>query len=121
MSVELDVKGLNCPLPVLRVKKRVRDLAAEEPLRILATADEETTMAGARAIAAAAGKIGDRPAIGESIDLQMPHRAQGPWPVVPQFGEAGGALMLNRAAMEAKAASLGLFLYGFSPTLGVGS
>ncbi len=35
--------------------------------------------------------------------------------------EAGGALMLNRPAMEAKAASLGLFLYGFSPTLGVGS
>ena len=37
MPVELDVKGLNCPLPVLRVKKRVRDLAADEPLRILAT------------------------------------------------------------------------------------
>jgi hypothetical protein len=35
--------------------------------------------------------------------------------------EAGGALMLNRAAMESKAASLGLFLYGFSPDLGVGS
>ena len=35
--------------------------------------------------------------------------------------EAGGALMLNRPAMEAKATSLGLFLYGFSPTLGVGS
>ncbi|MBI1252775.1 MAG: DUF1009 domain-containing protein [Hyphomonas sp.] len=33
--------------------------------------------------------------------------------------EAGGALMLNRAAMEAKASSLGLFLYGFSPALGV--
>lgn len=32
--------------------------------------------------------------------------------------EAGGALMLNRLAMEAKAAALGLFLYGFSPTLG---
>jgi DUF1009 family protein len=35
--------------------------------------------------------------------------------------EAGGALMLNRAAMQAKATSLGLFLYGFSPTLGIGS
>lgn len=33
--------------------------------------------------------------------------------------EAGGALMLNRAAMEAKASSLGLFLYGFSPAFGV--
>jgi UDP-2,3-diacylglucosamine hydrolase len=32
--------------------------------------------------------------------------------------EAGGALMLNRTAMEAKAAELGLFLYGFPPALG---
>ncbi|MEX1250132.1 MAG: UDP-2,3-diacylglucosamine diphosphatase LpxI [Hyphomonas sp.] len=32
--------------------------------------------------------------------------------------EAGGALMLNRLAMEGKASALGLFLYGFSPTLG---
>jgi tRNA 2-thiouridine synthesizing protein A len=37
MSAELDVKGLNCPLPVLRVKKRMRDLGAGETLRILAT------------------------------------------------------------------------------------
>lgn len=35
--------------------------------------------------------------------------------------EAGGALMLNRPEMEAKATSLGLFLYGFPSTLGVGS
>jgi tRNA 2-thiouridine synthesizing protein A len=37
MPAELDVKGLNCPLPVLRVKKRVRDLGAAETLRIHAT------------------------------------------------------------------------------------
>lgn len=37
MPAELDVKGLNCPLPVLRVKKRMRDLPAAETLRILAT------------------------------------------------------------------------------------
>lgn len=35
--------------------------------------------------------------------------------------EAGGALMLNRPAMEAKAAALGLFLYGFPPALGTRS
>ncbi len=35
--------------------------------------------------------------------------------------EAGGALMLNRPAMESRAVSLGLFLYGFSPNLGVGT
>ena len=32
--------------------------------------------------------------------------------------EAGGALMLNRPAMEARASELGLFLYGFPPDLG---
>ena len=37
MAEELDVKGLNCPLPVLRVKKRMRDLAAGTELRVLAT------------------------------------------------------------------------------------
>jgi len=34
--------------------------------------------------------------------------------------EAGGALMLNRPAMEARARELGLFLYGFPPDLGMG-
>jgi hypothetical protein len=34
--------------------------------------------------------------------------------------EAGGALMLNRAAMEQKTRELGLFLYGFSSGFGAG-
>lgn len=34
--------------------------------------------------------------------------------------EAGGALMLNRAAMEQRANELGLFLYGFSSEFGAG-
>ena len=34
--------------------------------------------------------------------------------------EAGGALMLNRPAMEKRAQKLGLFLYGFSPETGLG-
>lgn len=33
----LDVKGLNCPLPVLRANKALRGLAAGDRLRILAT------------------------------------------------------------------------------------
>lgn len=33
----LDVKGLTCPLPVLRVRKRIRDLPAGGILTILAT------------------------------------------------------------------------------------
>ncbi len=37
MTASLDVKGLNCPLPVLRVKKKIKDLAVDETMRILAT------------------------------------------------------------------------------------
>jgi tRNA 2-thiouridine synthesizing protein A len=33
----LDVKGLNCPLPVLRANKVLRSMAAGEKLRVLAT------------------------------------------------------------------------------------
>lgn len=38
MSEEvLDVKGLNCPLPILRAKKALKDLAMGNTLRVLAT------------------------------------------------------------------------------------
>lgn len=37
MTAILDVKGLSCPLPVLRTQKRMRDLPPGETLRILAT------------------------------------------------------------------------------------
>ena len=33
----LDVKGLNCPLPVLRANRALRSLAPGEKLRVLAT------------------------------------------------------------------------------------
>jgi tRNA 2-thiouridine synthesizing protein A len=33
----LDVKGLACPLPVLRTKKKMRDVPAGAVLRVLAT------------------------------------------------------------------------------------
>lgn len=33
----LDVKGLNCPLPVLRANRALRSMAAGERLRVLAT------------------------------------------------------------------------------------
>jgi tRNA 2-thiouridine synthesizing protein A len=33
----LDVKGLNCPLPVLRANKALRPLAAGDELAVLAT------------------------------------------------------------------------------------
>ena len=34
---ELDTRGLNCPLPLLRVKKTLRDMQAGEVLGIVAT------------------------------------------------------------------------------------
>ncbi len=33
----LDVKGMNCPLPVLRANRALRGLAAGDKLRVLAT------------------------------------------------------------------------------------
>jgi len=34
---ELDARGLNCPLPILRAKKSIQALAAGQVLRIVAT------------------------------------------------------------------------------------
>lgn len=36
-SRELDTKGLSCPLPILRAKKAIGEMAAGEVLRVLAT------------------------------------------------------------------------------------
>ncbi len=33
----LDVKGLNCPLPILRAKKALKDIATGGTLQVLAT------------------------------------------------------------------------------------
>ena len=33
----LDVKGLNCPLPILRAKKALKDMPAGATLQVLAT------------------------------------------------------------------------------------
>ena len=34
---DLDVKGLNCPLPILRTKKALAEMQSGEVLRVLAT------------------------------------------------------------------------------------
>jgi tRNA 2-thiouridine synthesizing protein A len=34
---ELDARGLNCPLPILRAKKSLNDMTSGEMLKILAT------------------------------------------------------------------------------------
>ncbi len=35
--IDLDVRGLNCPLPILRTKQALRDMAVGERLRVQAT------------------------------------------------------------------------------------
>ncbi len=37
MIQTLDVKGLNCPLPILRTRKAIRGLSAGDVLHVLAT------------------------------------------------------------------------------------
>lgn len=37
MSTVLDVKGLNCPLPILRTKKAIKDIAVGDVLEVHAT------------------------------------------------------------------------------------
>ncbi|NOX50044.1 MAG: sulfurtransferase TusA family protein [Gammaproteobacteria bacterium] len=34
---ELDVKGLNCPMPLLKAKKALNEMAAAQRLRVFAT------------------------------------------------------------------------------------
>lgn len=34
---ELDTRGLNCPLPILKAKKALADMASGETLRVVAT------------------------------------------------------------------------------------
>lgn len=36
-DVTLDVKGLNCPMPILKAKKAIRDVPANGTLEVLAT------------------------------------------------------------------------------------
>ena len=37
MTTTLDTKGMNCPLPVLKAKKALKDLAAGDLLEVLST------------------------------------------------------------------------------------
>ncbi|OED34863.1 SirA family protein [Chromatiales bacterium (ex Bugula neritina AB1)] len=37
VSKELDASGLNCPMPILRAKKALKDMNSGEVLRIIAT------------------------------------------------------------------------------------
>jgi len=36
-DLELDARGLNCPLPILRAKKSIQTLSSGQVLRIIAT------------------------------------------------------------------------------------
>lgn len=36
-TATLDTKGLNCPIPILKVKKRIKDLQTGDTLEVLST------------------------------------------------------------------------------------
>jgi tRNA 2-thiouridine synthesizing protein A len=64
MPATLDAKGLKCPLPVLRIKKKMRDVAPGDVLTVEAT--DPGVVADAEAFCRAAGHalIGSREAAG---------------------------------------------------------
>ena len=37
MDMELDTKGMNCPMPILKAKKAMKDMAGGETLTVYAT------------------------------------------------------------------------------------
>lgn len=37
MTTTLDTKGMNCPLPILKAKKAIKDLDSGETLQVLST------------------------------------------------------------------------------------
>jgi len=37
VDIELDVKGLNCPMPLLKAKKAINEMAGGEKIKVLAT------------------------------------------------------------------------------------
>lgn len=37
MTTTLDTKGMNCPLPILKAKKAIKDLADGDTLQVLST------------------------------------------------------------------------------------
>ena len=37
MTTTLDTSGMNCPLPILKTKKAIKDLASGETLKVLST------------------------------------------------------------------------------------
>ena len=42
---ELDARGLNCPLPILRTKKSLNEMSSGQVLRVLATGASRRAMA----------------------------------------------------------------------------
>ncbi len=55
VAKEVDARGLNCPLPILRTKKALNDMKSGETLRVLAT--DPATMRDFEAFARQTGNI----------------------------------------------------------------
>lgn len=52
---ELDVRGLNCPIPVMRMKRQMDKLASGQTLRVLAT--DPGTLPDFKAYAKSSGNV----------------------------------------------------------------
>ncbi|MEM7041985.1 MAG: sulfurtransferase TusA family protein [Pseudomonadota bacterium] len=70
-DTELDARGLNCPLPVLRARKALRGLAPGTVLRLLAT-----DPGAVRDVAAMCEATGDRLIESEEIDGTLTFRIE---------------------------------------------
>jgi tRNA 2-thiouridine synthesizing protein A len=70
-DTELDARGLNCPLPVLRARKALRALAPGEVLRLLATDPSAT-----RDVRAMCEATGDRLIESQEVESVLTFRIE---------------------------------------------
>ena len=68
---ELDVKGLNCPPPILRTKKTLSEMASGQVLRVLAT-DPSAVDVSIAQVFKAAGQQGKTAAINGLMNKDSP-------------------------------------------------
>ena len=70
---ELDTRGLNCPLPILKAKKTLAEMASGEVLRVLAT--DPGSMRDFQAFAKQTGnELVEQTATGDEFTIVMRRR-----------------------------------------------
>ena len=64
IDIELDTRGLNCPLPILKAKKALADMVSGQTLRVVAT--DGGSMRDFQAFAKQTGnELADQQTVGE--------------------------------------------------------